>query len=77
MQSINELTLHTAVVVQNLVHGAAARLKEERGQTAIEYAGIIALIAVIFAALFAANIPQEITNKVKPAIQDILRGKEG
>jgi Flp pilus assembly pilin Flp len=77
MQSINDLTLRTAVAVQNFVHDAAERLKDdEEGQTAVEYAGIIALIAVIFALLFAVNIPQKIKDAVGPAVDDILKGKE-
>jgi len=76
MQSINALTMPTAVVVQNFVHDAAERLKDEEGQTAVEYAGIIALLAVIFAALFAVNIPQKIKDAVGPAVDDILKGKE-
>ena len=76
MQSINDLTLRTAVAVQTFVHDAAQRLKDEEGQTAVEYAGIIALLAVIFAALFAVNIPQKIKDAVGPAIEDILKGKE-
>ena len=77
MQSINDLTIRTAVVVQNFVHDAAERLKDdEEGQTAVEYAGIIALIAVIFALLFAVNIPQKIKDAVGPAVDDILKGKE-
>jgi Flp pilus assembly pilin Flp len=76
MQSINDLTLRTAVAVQNFVHDAAHRLKDEEGQTAVEYAGIIALLAVIFAALFAVDIPKKIGDAVGPAIEDILKGKE-
>jgi Flp pilus assembly pilin Flp len=76
MQSINDLTLRTAVVVQNFVHDAAERLKDEEGQTAVEYAGIIALLAVIFAALFAVDIPKRIKDAVGPAVEDILKGKE-
>jgi Flp pilus assembly pilin Flp len=76
MQSINELTLRTAVAVQAFVHGVGERLKDEDGQTAVEYAGIIALLAVIFAALFAVDIPGKIKDAVSPAIEDILKGKE-
>ena len=76
MQSIDDLTLRAAVAVQAFVHSAAERLKDEEGQTAVEYAGIIALLAVIFAALFAVNIPQKIKDAVGPAIEDILKGKE-
>jgi Flp pilus assembly pilin Flp len=76
MQSINDVTLRTAVAVQNFAHDAVQRLKDEEGQTAVEYAGIIALLAVIFAALFAVDIPKKIGDAVGPAIEDILKGKE-
>ena len=48
---------------------------EERGQTAVEYAGILALIAVIFAALFLADIDGKIKDAVGPAVDKILKGE--
>jgi Flp pilus assembly pilin Flp len=67
---MQDISIRTAVAIQNLV----LRLREERGQTAVEYAGILALLAVIFAALFAANIDDKIKDAVGPAVEKILSG---
>jgi Flp pilus assembly pilin Flp len=72
MQSVTELTTRTAVVVQNFVHDAVERLRdEEEGQTAVEYAGIIALLAVIFAAIFALKLDETISKAIGGAVDKI------
>ena len=68
---MQDISIRTAVAIQNLVD----RLREERGQTAVEYAGILALIAVIFAALFLADIDGKIKDAVGPAVDKILKGE--
>ena len=68
---MQDISLRTAVALQNFV----LRLREERGQTAVEYAGILALIAVIFAALFLADIDGKIKDAVGPAVDKILKGE--
>jgi len=68
---MQDISIRTAVAIQSLVY----RLREERGQTAVEYAGILALLAVVFAALFAADIDGKIADKVGPAVTDILKGE--
>jgi Flp pilus assembly pilin Flp len=70
--TVQDISIRTAVAVQNLYF----RMRdEERGQTAVEYAGILALIAVIFAALFLADIDGKIKDKVGPAVDNILKGE--
>jgi Flp pilus assembly pilin Flp len=69
---MQDISIRTAVAIQNLYF----RMRdEERGQTAVEYAGILALIAVIFAALFLADIDGKIEKVVGPAVDDILKGE--
>ena len=67
---MQDISIRTAVAIQNLVH----RLRKERGQTAVEYAGILLLVAVIFGVLFAADIDGKIKEKLGPAITNILKG---
>ena len=67
---MQDISIRTAVAIQNLV----LRLREERGQTAVEYAGILLLVAVIFGVLFAADIDGKIKEKLGPAITNILKG---
>jgi len=69
---MQDISIRTAVAIQNLYYRVR---DEERGQTAVEYAGILALIAVIFAALFLADIDGKIKNAVGPAVDKILKGE--
>jgi len=62
------MALRTAVRVQGLLR----RLREESGQAAVEYGGILAVIALIFVALFALNLDTTISNAVKDAVNSIL-----
>ena len=69
---MQDISIRTAVAIQNLF----LRMRdEEEGQTAVEYAGILALIAVIFAALFLADIDGKIKDAVGPAVDKILKGE--
>ena len=69
---MQDISIRPAVAIQNLF----ARMRdEERGQTAVEYAGILALIAVIFAALFLADLDGKIKDAVGPAVDKILKGE--
>jgi Flp pilus assembly pilin Flp len=75
MQSINELSLRTAVAMQTMATDAAewirARHDDEEGQTAVEYAGILALIATIFVLLFALKLDDRIKGVVDDAVNKI------
>jgi Flp pilus assembly pilin Flp len=78
MQSINELSVQAYVAVQNFMHDAAERLRrEQEGQTAVEYAGIIALLAVIFAAIFALNLHTTISKAIGDAVKTITSPSGG
>ena len=69
---MQDISIRTAVAIQNLFF----RMRdEEEGQTAVEYAGILALIAVIFAALFLADIDGTIKDAVGPAVDKFLKGE--
>ena len=69
---MQDISIRTAVAIQNL----SLRMRdEEEGQTAVEYAGILALIAVIFVALFLADIDGKIKDAVGPAVDKILKGE--
>ena len=66
------ISIRTTVAVQNLLR----RMREESGQAAVEYGGILAVIALIFVALFALNLDTTISNAVRDAVNSIL-GKGG
>jgi Flp pilus assembly pilin Flp len=76
MQSVNEFTTYAAVSIQNWIVDAMERLhSDEEGQTAVEYAGILALLGVIFAAIFALGLDTKISTAIKNAVDGILKGK--
>ena len=68
---MQDISIRTTVAVQNLLR----RMRQESGQAAIEYGGILAVIALIFVALFALNLDTTISNAVKDAVNSIL-GKD-
>ena len=51
--------------------GAAERAKEQRGQTAAEYMGILLIVSLIIAALFSMGIHTKIGNGVSDLVDDI------
>jgi Flp pilus assembly pilin Flp len=67
------------------VHGHAARVgaelrrrtRDENGQTAAEYMGILLIVAVIIGALFASGIGDQIVTKAKEQIDKIASGEGG
>jgi Flp pilus assembly pilin Flp len=66
---MQDITIRTTVAVQNFL----ARLRDdEEGQAAVEYAGILAVIALIFVALFALGLDSTISNAVRDAVNSIL-----
>jgi Flp pilus assembly pilin Flp len=69
---MQDISIRTTVAVQNLLR----RMRQESGQAAIEYGGILAVIALIFVALFALNLDTTISNAVRDAVNSIL-GKGG
>ena len=69
---MQDISLRTTVAVLNFLQ----RLRdEEEGQAAVEYGGILAVIALIFVALFALNLDTTISNAVKDAVNSILGKK--
>ena len=69
---MQDIGIRTTVAFQNLLR----RAREESGQAAIEYGGILAVIALIFVALFALKLDTTISNAVRDAVNSIL-GKGG
>jgi len=72
------LAVHAHNGAAALVGGTAERMREHRrrlseetGQTAVEYAGILVLIALLIGALFALGLDGKITAWGKDAINTI------
>ena len=73
--TIEDTTLEAAVRTQNFFTDLAAAVKEraaeDRGQTAVEYVGILVVIALIFAAITALGIPGKVKTAAGDALKDI------
>jgi Flp pilus assembly pilin Flp len=65
---MQDIAIRLVVAIQNL----PARLRDEEGQTAVEYAGILAVIALIFLALFKLDLAGDIGGAVDKAVNQIL-----
>ena len=68
---MQDIAIRLVVAIQNL----PARLRDEEGQTAVEYAGILAVIALIFVALFKLDLASDIGKAVETAVNQILHKK--
>lgn len=55
---------------------ARRRLSEEDGQTAAEYMGIILIVAVIIAAIFALGLGDLIADRIKVLVDKIGKGEK-
>jgi len=68
-------SIRAAVAMQSMANDAAEWIRDrhddEEGQTAVEYAGILALIATIFVLLFALKLDEKIKGVVEDAVNKI------
>jgi Flp pilus assembly pilin Flp len=74
-----ELAIRARVAMHDVArraHDLAERGKDERGQTAAEYMGILLIVSVIIAALFGSGIGGWIVNGAEDLIQDIAKGND-
>lgn len=65
-------TTYIAAVITNTAHQLGERLREERGQTAAEYMGVIVVIAAILAAVVGSGIGEKITGLIEDAVQKVF-----
>jgi Flp pilus assembly pilin Flp len=75
---VQDKSLALAVWAQNavteVVDATRRRMREERGQTAIEYAGILALVGLLFVAIFALNLDDKVKSWGQKVIDAIDNG---
>jgi hypothetical protein len=62
---------------RSLVSGLLERARENRGQTAAEYMGVLLVVSVIIAGVAQTNIGDQIVEKMKGLINDIAGGNSG
>ena len=74
-----ELAIRARVAMHDVVERTrdlVERTREERGQTAAEYMGVLLLVSLIIAALFTSSIGDWIKNGVGDLVNDIANGRK-
>jgi Flp pilus assembly pilin Flp len=69
-----ELAVRTQNAVTRLVERTVARMRDEEGQTIVEYAAILVFVGVLFAALMATPLKTKIGDWAKAVIDKIDKG---
>ncbi len=78
MQSITDrteaLAIRTWVALSGAGHALAERAREQRGQTAAEYMGILLVVAVIIGAIATSGIGGKISGLIGSMIDSVSSG---
>jgi Flp pilus assembly pilin Flp len=75
-EATRELGIQVYVGLHRLATALAERAREQRGQTAAEYMGILLIVAVIIGALFSAGIGDKIETLTSRMINHIAKGDQ-
>lgn len=69
-----ELAIRTRVAMDNVAHAVTERAREQRGQTAAEYMGILLIVALIIGALVSLKLHETISKAAEGFVNDIKGG---
>jgi len=69
-----ELAIRTRIAMGNVAHAVGERAREQRGQTAAEYMGILLIVALIIGALVSLDVDGKIKTAVGDFIDNIKNG---
>jgi Flp pilus assembly pilin Flp len=69
-----ELAIRTWVALSGAGRALAERARDQRGQTAAEYMGLLFVIALIIGALISLEVPQDIAKAADGLVGDISKG---
>jgi Flp pilus assembly pilin Flp len=69
-----ELGIRAWVALGSALHELGERAREQRGQTAAEYMGILLIVAVIIGAIFSSGLGGKISNLIGTMIDHISSG---
>jgi Flp pilus assembly pilin Flp len=75
--SFRDHCVEAYVGLEALVVGLAQRVRENRGQTAAEYMGVLLVVSVIIAAVANTKVGDQIVGKLKSLVDDIAGGNSG
>jgi pilus assembly protein Flp/PilA len=73
---LTNTTTYITALLQNTVSTARQRLRDESGQTAAEYLGVIVLIAAILAAIASTGIGDKLTDLIEEAIDEVFQSQD-
>lgn len=71
-----DLTVRTENFMRDMVDSLAARMRDERGQTAAEYLGVLVVVSVIIAAVSQTTVGDDIKGWITETIRKISTGDE-
>ena len=71
-----ELGIHAKVALDGVLAAVAERAREQRGQTAAEYMGILLVVAVIIGAVATSGIGDKISGFANDLIDEINGGSK-
>jgi Flp pilus assembly pilin Flp len=71
---IEELARELAIRTRSAMAALAGRAREQRGQTAAEYMGILLIVALIIGALVSLDVDGKISSAVGDFIDNIKNG---
>ena len=76
-EATRELGIQAKIVLDNVLYTLAERAREQRGQTAAEYMGILFIVAVIIGAIATSGLGGKINGLVHQFIDAISNGSQG
>jgi Flp pilus assembly pilin Flp len=62
--------------LQSVGHSLAERARDDRGQTAAEYMGILFIVSAIIAAVVLGDVGGQIKHQLHTIVNDISHGKQ-
>ena len=72
--TLREQCIEAFVGLQSMVETVAERMREQRGQTAAEYMGILFIIAAIIGVVASLHLENDVSQRIKTLITDIGKG---
>jgi hypothetical protein len=75
--SFRDHCIEAHVAVEGFVKDLVERARENRGQTAAEYMGVLLVVSVIIAGVSQTGIGDQIVEKMKGLVNAIAAGEKG
>ncbi len=73
-EATRELGIHARVMLDNIVATLSERVRDQRGQTAAEYMGILLVVAVIIGAIATSGVGDKISGFIGDMIDSASKG---